>query len=149
MDDAVLRKKEQKDVELDKKILALRKKNEALIRRYQVSLQVFTFPSSVLESSTHLVRKMVSSVRVTLLYRYHFYIRKNLEHVGRALPLAMAPELHWKAGSPMLVLLLQHLLLPYHLPLSASHLSHPFTSYSPDFSPICPSQCLLFIFLDA
>ncbi|KFW94694.1 Uncharacterized protein C15orf52, partial [Phalacrocorax carbo] len=27
--------KEQKDVELDKKILALRKKNEALIRRYQ------------------------------------------------------------------------------------------------------------------
>lgn len=38
MDDAVLRKKEQKDVELDKKILALRKKNEALIRRYQVSL---------------------------------------------------------------------------------------------------------------
>ncbi|XP_065611636.1 coiled-coil domain-containing protein 9B isoform X2 [Cyrtonyx montezumae] len=34
-DDAVLRKKEQKDVELDKKILALRKKNEALIRRYQ------------------------------------------------------------------------------------------------------------------
>lgn len=37
MDDAVLRKKEQKDVELDKKILALRKKNEALIRRYQVS----------------------------------------------------------------------------------------------------------------
>ncbi|XP_054027644.1 coiled-coil domain-containing protein 9B [Dryobates pubescens] len=35
MEDAVLRKKEQKDVELDKKILALRKKNEALIRRYQ------------------------------------------------------------------------------------------------------------------
>nr|XP_006128718.1 coiled-coil domain-containing protein 9B [Pelodiscus sinensis]XP_014431811.1 coiled-coil domain-containing protein 9B [Pelodiscus sinensis]XP_014431813.1 coiled-coil domain-containing protein 9B [Pelodiscus sinensis] len=35
VDDAVLRKKEQKDVELDKKILALRKKNEALIRRYQ------------------------------------------------------------------------------------------------------------------
>ncbi|KAF4797613.1 hypothetical protein TURU_072815 [Turdus rufiventris] len=38
VDDAVLRKKEQKDVELDKKILALRKKNEALIRRYQVCL---------------------------------------------------------------------------------------------------------------
>ncbi|XP_061856145.1 coiled-coil domain-containing protein 9B isoform X1 [Colius striatus] len=35
VDDAMLRKKEQKDVELDKKILALRKKNEALIRRYQ------------------------------------------------------------------------------------------------------------------
>ncbi|XP_027605116.1 coiled-coil domain-containing protein 9B isoform X1 [Pipra filicauda] len=35
VDDVVLRKKEQKDVELDKKILALRKKNEALIRRYQ------------------------------------------------------------------------------------------------------------------
>ncbi|XP_074853079.1 coiled-coil domain-containing protein 9B isoform X2 [Carettochelys insculpta] len=35
VDDAVLRKKEQKDVELDKKILALRKKNEALVRRYQ------------------------------------------------------------------------------------------------------------------
>ncbi|XP_027759536.1 coiled-coil domain-containing protein 9B isoform X3 [Empidonax traillii] len=35
VDDIVLRKKEQKDVELDKKILALRKKNEALIRRYQ------------------------------------------------------------------------------------------------------------------
>ncbi|XP_057286542.1 coiled-coil domain-containing protein 9B isoform X1 [Pezoporus wallicus] len=35
VEDAVLRKKEQKDVELDKKILALRKKNEALIRRYQ------------------------------------------------------------------------------------------------------------------
>ncbi|XP_053800412.1 coiled-coil domain-containing protein 9B isoform X3 [Vidua chalybeata] len=35
VDEAVLRKKEQKDVELDKKILALRKKNEALIRRYQ------------------------------------------------------------------------------------------------------------------
>ncbi|KAK2525255.1 hypothetical protein Q9233_008966 [Columba guinea] len=35
MDDAMLRKKELKDVELDKKILALRKKNEALIRRYQ------------------------------------------------------------------------------------------------------------------
>ncbi|XP_071664808.1 coiled-coil domain-containing protein 9B isoform X5 [Patagioenas fasciata] len=31
----MLRKKELKDVELDKKILALRKKNEALIRRYQ------------------------------------------------------------------------------------------------------------------
>lgn len=54
MDDAVLRKKEQKDVELDKKILALRKKNEALIRRYQVSLQVLTFSSSVLESSVAL-----------------------------------------------------------------------------------------------
>ncbi|XP_039179783.1 coiled-coil domain-containing protein 9B isoform X2 [Crotalus tigris] len=35
MDDAVLQKKEEKDVELDKKILALRKKNEALMRRYQ------------------------------------------------------------------------------------------------------------------
>ncbi|XP_044292267.1 coiled-coil domain-containing protein 9B isoform X1 [Varanus komodoensis] len=35
VDDAVLRKKEQKDVELDKKITALRKKNEALMRRYQ------------------------------------------------------------------------------------------------------------------
>ncbi|KYO28339.1 hypothetical protein Y1Q_0015947 [Alligator mississippiensis] len=35
VDDVVLRKKRQKDVELDKKILALRKKNEALIRRYQ------------------------------------------------------------------------------------------------------------------
>ncbi|XP_071664807.1 coiled-coil domain-containing protein 9B isoform X3 [Patagioenas fasciata] len=35
VDDAMLRKKELKDVELDKKILALRKKNEALIRRYQ------------------------------------------------------------------------------------------------------------------
>ncbi|XP_048340224.1 coiled-coil domain-containing protein 9B isoform X2 [Sphaerodactylus townsendi] len=35
VDDAVLRKKEQKDVELDKKIIALRKKNEALMRRYQ------------------------------------------------------------------------------------------------------------------
>ncbi|XP_066490296.1 coiled-coil domain-containing protein 9B isoform X2 [Tiliqua scincoides] len=34
-EDAVLRKKEQKDVELDKKIIALRKKNEALMRRYQ------------------------------------------------------------------------------------------------------------------
>ncbi|XP_053238376.1 coiled-coil domain-containing protein 9B isoform X1 [Podarcis raffonei] len=34
VDDAVLRKKEQKDVELDKKIIALRKKNEALMRRY-------------------------------------------------------------------------------------------------------------------
>ncbi|KAL8169383.1 UNVERIFIED_CONTAM: hypothetical protein K2H54_048274, partial [Gekko kuhli] len=34
-DDVVLRKKEQKDVELDKKIIALRKKNEALMRRYQ------------------------------------------------------------------------------------------------------------------
>lgn len=67
MDDAVLRKKEQKDVELDKKILALRKKNEALIRRYQVSLQVLNFPSSILESSTCSVKKMVSSVRVTLL----------------------------------------------------------------------------------
>ncbi|KAJ6667294.1 hypothetical protein lerEdw1_017272 [Lerista edwardsae] len=35
VEDAVLRKKEQKDVELDKKIIALRKKNEALMRRYQ------------------------------------------------------------------------------------------------------------------
>nr|XP_056707850.1 coiled-coil domain-containing protein 9B [Euleptes europaea] len=35
VDDAVLQKKEQKDVELDKKIIALRKKNEALMRRYQ------------------------------------------------------------------------------------------------------------------
>ncbi|KAM6461085.1 coiled-coil domain-containing protein 9B isoform 2-T5 [Liasis olivaceus] len=35
VDDAVLQKKEEKDVELDKKILALRKKNEALMRRYQ------------------------------------------------------------------------------------------------------------------
>ncbi|XP_042328556.1 coiled-coil domain-containing protein 9B isoform X3 [Sceloporus undulatus] len=35
VDDAILRKKEQKDVELDKKIIALRKKNEALMRRYQ------------------------------------------------------------------------------------------------------------------
>ncbi|KAJ7344858.1 hypothetical protein JRQ81_000808 [Phrynocephalus forsythii] len=35
VDDAMLRKKEQKDVELDKKIMALRKKNEALMRRYQ------------------------------------------------------------------------------------------------------------------
>lgn len=43
MDDVVLRKKRQKDVELDKKILALRKKNEALIRRYQVSLPQFYF----------------------------------------------------------------------------------------------------------
>ncbi|XP_061467438.1 coiled-coil domain-containing protein 9B isoform X2 [Rhineura floridana] len=34
VDDAVLRKKEQKDVELDKKIIALKKKNEALMRRY-------------------------------------------------------------------------------------------------------------------
>ncbi|KAM4664832.1 coiled-coil domain-containing protein 9B isoform 2-T3 [Discoglossus pictus] len=33
--DGEIRKKEQKDAELDKKILALRKKNEALIRRYQ------------------------------------------------------------------------------------------------------------------
>ncbi|XP_029454390.1 coiled-coil domain-containing protein 9B-like isoform X3 [Rhinatrema bivittatum] len=33
--DVELRKREQKDVELDKKILALRKKNEALIKRYQ------------------------------------------------------------------------------------------------------------------
>lgn len=57
MDDAVLRKKELKDVELDKKILALRKKNEALIRRYQVSLQVLTLPSSDLGSSTHSVKK--------------------------------------------------------------------------------------------
>lgn len=30
-------KKEQKDVELDKKIEALRRKNEALMKRYQVS----------------------------------------------------------------------------------------------------------------
>ncbi|XP_026566040.1 coiled-coil domain-containing protein 9B isoform X1 [Pseudonaja textilis] len=35
MDDAMLQKKEEKDLELDKKILALRKKNEALMRRYQ------------------------------------------------------------------------------------------------------------------
>ncbi|XP_053129416.1 coiled-coil domain-containing protein 9B isoform X2 [Hemicordylus capensis] len=35
VDDAVLRKKEQKDIELDKKIIALRKKNKALLRRYQ------------------------------------------------------------------------------------------------------------------
>ncbi|XP_060118329.1 coiled-coil domain-containing protein 9B [Heteronotia binoei] len=34
-EDLVLRKKEEKDVELDKKIIALRKKNEALMRRYQ------------------------------------------------------------------------------------------------------------------
>ncbi|XP_075469496.1 coiled-coil domain-containing protein 9B-like isoform X2 [Ascaphus truei] len=33
--DEEIRKKEQKDAELDKKIQALRKKNEALIRRYQ------------------------------------------------------------------------------------------------------------------
>lgn len=38
MDDAVLQKKEEKDAELDKKILALRKKNEALMRRYQVCM---------------------------------------------------------------------------------------------------------------
>lgn len=74
MDDAVLRKKEQKDVELDKKILALRKKNEALIRRYQVSLQVLTFLSSDLWSSTHSVKRIVSTVRMTMLYRYHVYI---------------------------------------------------------------------------
>lgn len=74
MDDAVLRKKEQKDVELDKKILALRKKNEALIRRYQVSLQVLTFPSSDLGSSTHSVKRIVSAVRMTMLHRYHVYI---------------------------------------------------------------------------
>lgn len=66
MDDAVLRKKEQKDVELDKKILALRKKNEALIRRYQVSVQVLTFPSSGLGSSTPSVKKIVSTVRMTV-----------------------------------------------------------------------------------
>ena len=77
MDDAVLRKKEQKDVELDKKILALRKKNEALIRRYQVTLQVLTFPSPILEASTCSVNKTVSNVGVTLLYRYHFYIGKH------------------------------------------------------------------------
>lgn len=65
----MLRKKELKDVELDKKILALRKKNEALIRRYQVSLQVLIFPSSVLESSAGSVEQTVSSVGVTLLYR--------------------------------------------------------------------------------
>lgn len=74
MDDAVLRKKEQKDVELDKKILALRKKNEALIRRYQVSLQVLTFPSSDLGSSAHNVKKIVSTVSRTMLYRHHVYI---------------------------------------------------------------------------
>lgn len=74
MDDAVLRKKEQKDVELDKKILALRKKNEALIRRYQVSLQVLTFLSSDLWSSTHSVKRIASTVRMTMLYRYHVYI---------------------------------------------------------------------------
>lgn len=34
--DAMLRKKEQKDAELDRKIEALRKKNEALMKRYQV-----------------------------------------------------------------------------------------------------------------
>lgn len=74
MDDAVLRKKEQKDVELDKKILALRKKNEALIRRYQVSLQALTLLSSDLGSSTHSIKKIVSTVRMTMLYRYHVYI---------------------------------------------------------------------------
>lgn len=51
VDDAVLRKKEQKDVELDKKILALRKKNEALIRRYQVSLLDSCLPHLCFESS--------------------------------------------------------------------------------------------------
>lgn len=65
----MLRKKELKDVELDKKILALRKKNEALIRRYQVSLQVLTFPSSVLVFSACNVEKTVSSVGVAVLYR--------------------------------------------------------------------------------
>lgn len=74
MDDAVLRKKEQKDVELDKKILALRKKNEALIRRYQVSLQALTLLSSDLGSSTHSIKKIVSTVRMTMLCRYHVYI---------------------------------------------------------------------------
>lgn len=65
MDDAVLRKKEQKDVELDKKILALRKKNEALMRRYQVSLQGRPHPCSpwglqlsVRQSQSHFVTQM-------------------------------------------------------------------------------------------
>lgn len=62
VDDAVLRKKEQKDVELDKKILALRKKNEALIRRYQVRLLDSYLPQlcfGVL--TTHSMKKIVSS----------------------------------------------------------------------------------------
>lgn len=119
MEDAVLRKKEQKDVELDKKILALRKKNEALIRRYQVSLEAPAFPSSILESPAHRVKDMVSSIG-GLFNRRHFYMGRRLEQVGRAL-LARALELHWKAGPPMRALLLQHLLSPSCLPLSAPH----------------------------
>lgn len=99
VEDAVLRKKEQKDVELDKKILALRKKNEALIRRYQVSLQVLTFPSSSLESSACRVKTMASRIRVMLLHRYKFHTGKCWEQVGRALPSAVAPESHWEADS--------------------------------------------------
>lgn len=38
--DMMLVKKEQKDAELDRKIEALRKKNEALMKRYQVIIFV-------------------------------------------------------------------------------------------------------------
>lgn len=68
VDDAVLRKKEQKDVELDKKILALRKKNEALIRRYQVSLLDSYLPHLCFGVLTALcMKKTVSSVGTTWL----------------------------------------------------------------------------------
>lgn len=36
----MLVKREQKDAELDRKIEALRKKNEALMKRYQVTIRV-------------------------------------------------------------------------------------------------------------
>lgn len=136
MEDAVLRKKEQKDVELDKKILALRKKNEALIRRYQVSLQVFTFPSSGLEFSARRVKTTSSRIGVTLLHRYNFYTGKRWEQVGRALPSATAPESRWEADS------MTCFLSPYHPPPPMSHLSHPFTSYSRDCSHLSsPGPC--------
>jgi hypothetical protein len=38
-----LKTKEEKDAELDRRIEALRKKNEALVRRYQVSSQRIRF----------------------------------------------------------------------------------------------------------
>lgn len=41
----MLVKKEQKDAELDRKIEALRKKNEALMKRYQVTIRMFVLLS--------------------------------------------------------------------------------------------------------
>lgn len=70
-----LKTKEEKDAELDRRIEALRKKNEALVKRYQVGrTRVDSYRKCFSVSTPHLRDVVTDTKRLSFISFVHFFL---------------------------------------------------------------------------